>query len=106
MRNIYMLSLKKIREDISHSVVLICCIVLLCTIITVFGNISYYLEINIRDLVSEEINQKGIDIEIIGLNGKYLDNKDISLTIEKTDVLGRIWKIIEHKKPPNHGIFP
>lgn len=87
MRNIFMLSLKKIREDISHSVVLICCIVLLCTIITVFGNISYYLEINIRDLVSEEINQKGIDIEIIGLNGKYLDNKDISLTIEKTETM-------------------
>lgn len=35
-----------------------------------------------------------------------LSPSDDALTIEKIDVLGRIWKIIEHKKPPNHGIFP
>ncbi len=87
MKNIFYLSFKKLKEDLPRSVVLICCIVLLSIMIMIFGNICQYIQINFEDILLRQANEYGLDINIIALKDKNLDNKDLETTIKDIEQL-------------------
>lgn len=89
MFNIIVLSLKKLKENLPRSIVLICCIVLLSTIILILGNLCQYMQTNIMQFTVDQINQNGLEFKIrIDPSYEdilYIENDLINDTIQKTE---------------------
>lgn len=86
MSSIFLLSLKKLKENINHSIVFVICIVLLCILIILLGNICIYMQFNIRCIVLEDVAENGLDIEIrVTKNTKKLSTEHIEYAIDRIE---------------------
>lgn len=87
MKNIFFLSIKKLKENLPRSVVLICCIVLLSVMMIILGNICQYININFESIILEQVNENGIDLELKMLKEDGFENKDLQYHIDKIESL-------------------
>lgn len=89
MKNIFFLSIKKLKEDLPRSVVLICCIVLLSVMMIILGNICQYININFESLILDQVNENGMDLEFRMLKKDCFENKDLQNNINAIESIGK-----------------
>lgn len=89
MKNIFFLSIKKLKEDLPRSVVLICCIVLLSVMMIILGNICQYININFESLILDQVNENGMDLELKMLKKDSFENKDLQNNINAIESIGK-----------------
>lgn len=82
----FLLSLKKLRENINHSIVFTVCIVLLSILIIMLGNVCMYIQYNIRNIVSEEAIANGLDFELrVAENVERMSDDDVAYVVDKIE---------------------